>query len=251
MKKNAGRYGLLDGIRGFALINMMVYHAVWDLVYLFGCNWRWYGSQGAYIWQQCICWTFILLSGFCQGLGRRRWQRGALVFGGGLALTVVTLIFMPENRVVFGVLTLIGSGVLLMIPLGGLLARLNPLAGLLGSLALFILARNVNSGYLGFEGWRLIALPSGWYQNLATAYLGFPPPGFYSTDYFALFPWIFLFLVGFFLCRLMAGKGWLTCLAHSWAKPLEWVGRHSLWIYMAHQPVIYLLLTLIFYWQQK
>ena len=59
------RYRKLDAIRGIALINMIAYHAIWDLVYLYGFQWDWYQSEIGYIWQQGICWTFIFLSGFC------------------------------------------------------------------------------------------------------------------------------------------------------------------------------------------
>lgn len=45
----SGRYFALDGIRGLALLNMIAYHAVWDLVYLFGFDLQWYQSEGAYI----------------------------------------------------------------------------------------------------------------------------------------------------------------------------------------------------------
>ena len=57
------RYAGLDTLRGVTLVSMMAYHACWDLVYIFGMDWDWYGSFGAYLWQQSICWTFILLSG--------------------------------------------------------------------------------------------------------------------------------------------------------------------------------------------
>ena len=30
------RYALLDELRGLALVSMMAYHAMWDLVYMFG-----------------------------------------------------------------------------------------------------------------------------------------------------------------------------------------------------------------------
>ena len=72
-KSRAGRKGqrcrALDWIRGITLVSMILYHGAWDLVYLFGANWDWYRSKGAYVWQQSICWTFILLSGFCWALG--------------------------------------------------------------------------------------------------------------------------------------------------------------------------------------
>lgn len=44
----AKRYSALDGIRGLALLNMIAYHAVWDLVYLFDFHLQWYQSEGAY-----------------------------------------------------------------------------------------------------------------------------------------------------------------------------------------------------------
>ena len=70
------RYAGLDTLRGVTLVSMMAYHACWDLVYIFGMDWDWYGSFGAYLWQQSICWTFILLSGYCVQLGRHRLRRG-------------------------------------------------------------------------------------------------------------------------------------------------------------------------------
>ena len=96
-KAPAGRYALLDELRGLDLISMMLYHACWDLVYLFHADWDWYRGTGAYIWQQSICWTFILLSGFCFSLGRRPLRRGLTVFGCGWVVTLVTVLFMPEE----------------------------------------------------------------------------------------------------------------------------------------------------------
>ena len=75
------RIASLDALRGLTLVSMIAYHACWDLVYLFHADWDWYRGTGAYIWQQSICWTFILLSGFCFSLGRRP-LRGAGPAGG-------------------------------------------------------------------------------------------------------------------------------------------------------------------------
>ena len=111
------RYNLIDALRGLALISMIIYHASWDLVYMFGVKWQWYGSEGARIWQQSICWTFILLSGFSYNLGRKHIRRGATVFLGGAVVSLVTLIFMPSSKIIFGILTCIGSCMLLTYPL--------------------------------------------------------------------------------------------------------------------------------------
>ena len=233
------RHGL-DTIRGLALINMIAYHASWDMVYLFGADWAWYRSDGAYLWQQGICWTFIFLSGYCFHLGRRRLRRGLMAFGGGLLITAVTLVAMPTSPILWGVLTLLGSATLLTIPLDRLLSKVPARAGLALSFGLFMLLREVNSGYLGFEGARVLALPEELYANLFTAYLGFPAAGFRSSDYFSLLPWLFLFWSGYFLYRLRPEDPHRELPR---IPVVTFMGRHSLLIYLLHQPVVYGVLT--------
>ena len=240
------RYNLLDGVRGVTLISMILYHAVWDLVYIFEQDWSWYRSGVGYVWQQSICWVFILLSGFCWSLGKRKWKRGLLIFAGGLVITLVTVLFMKENRVIFGVLTLIGSCTLIMIPLERLLKKCNSVIGFIGSLCLFMLFRNVNEGYLGFEIWNVVKIPELLYCNWLTTYLGFPNADFYSTDYFSILPWLFLFVAGYFLYRFFEEKSMLKFMEGRRVRPVEWLGRHSLEIYMVHQPVLFLGLSVVF-----
>jgi len=238
------RYAGLDCLRGCVLISMILYHGTWDLVYLFGVDWDWFRTDWTRIWQQSICWTFILLSGFCWHFGRKQWKRGVTVFVAGMLVSVVTKIFMPEGLIIFGVLTLLGSCMLLMILLDKFLKHWNPSFAVIIFFVLFVVTRNVNIGYLGFEGWNWIALPKTWYANWITTYLGFMEPGFYSTDYFSLIPWLFLFVTGYYLKLLFERCLLLDKLEKPRCKYLEWMGRHSLIIYMLHQPVVYCVLYL-------
>lgn len=232
----------LDAVRGCALASMILYHAAWDLVYIFGVSWPWYRGMGAYVWQQSICWTFILLSGYCWSLGRRQLRRGLTVFSCGALVTAATWLFMPGNLVQFGVLTLLGTSSLLLVPLDSLLRRVPARLGLTVSFSLFLLLRDVNSGWLGFEGLRLCRLPAALYRNRLTAFLGFPPADFFSTDYFSLLPWLFLFLTGYFLFRFHPPEGRETRRIPLAAA----IGRRSLLIYMLHQPVVYGVLSVLF-----
>lgn len=50
MKSTSTRYALLDELRGLDLISMMLYHGMWDLVYLFGVRAPWYGSWQGELW---------------------------------------------------------------------------------------------------------------------------------------------------------------------------------------------------------
>ena len=238
-RQKAGRLAGLDTIRGITLLSMMLYHTCWDLVFLFGKKIPGYSGLGGYVWQQSICWTFILLAGFCWSLGSHHLKRGLIVFGSGILITFVTLLVMPESRVIFGVLTLIGSCMLLLIPMEKLLLKLCAEIGLAGSFLLFLLFRNVNTGYLGFENWNILKLPDGFYENLFTTYLGFPQKGFFSADYFSLLPWFFLFLTGFYLYQLVQKNHMMEKL-FSWRVPgFDVIGRHSLLIYLLHQPVVF------------
>lgn len=154
-KAPAGRYALLDELRGLDLVSMMLYHACWDMMFLFGIWMDWYAGMPGRLWQQAICWVFILLSGFCVPLGHRTLKRGAQVFAAGALVTVVTLVFMPEDRVVFGVLTFLGSAMLLTGVLEPLLKKIPPAAGLAVSAVLFALTYHLDERWLGFGGLRL------------------------------------------------------------------------------------------------
>lgn len=233
------RLPLLDVIRGLTLISMIAYHGAWDLVYLAGLDWPWYHSQGAFYWQQSICWSFILLSGVCVTLSHHLWKRGLEVYACGILVTVVTLIFLPEDRVIFGVLTFLGSAMLITALLySTVLVKIPWGCGLIVCAILFAVFRSINSGYIQIIG--KIELPKILYQGSAATYIGFTDPAFYSTDYFSLLPWIFLFWCGMYLGILLQKKGvWQHSLMQVDVPLLSFMGRHSLFIYLLHQPVLY------------
>lgn len=240
------RYHLLDVIRGITIISMVCYHAAWDVVYIVGHDWPFYHTHGAFVWQQSICWTFIMLSGFCMTLSVHKWRRGLLVYACGLLVSAVTLVFLPEDRVVFGVLTFIGTAMLITALFYDELAKIPPFVGIILNAWLFYLFRNVNSGYLQLIPGRTVKLPSSWYHGYVFTYLGFMDPTFYSTDYFSVLPWLFLFWVGLFLGFSAQRHGWIHARVMHWnIPPLSFLGRHSLLIYLLHQPVLYMVFELV------
>ena len=238
------RYRILDYIRGINLISMILYHFIWDMVYIFGVNWTWYKSEAGYIWQQSICWTFIMLSGFCWSLGKQRLKRGLTVLGAGMLVTAITVLVMPENQIIFGVLSLMGSCTLLLIPLEKILKKIPKGIGFLSCMVIFILLRHINEGYIGIGEDILFQLPEVLYQGYLMTYLGFTDGSFYSTDYFSIFPWVFLFMAGYFLYGMMQKKALLKQLQIERVTFVEMMGKHSLMLYLMHQPIIYLVLNI-------
>ena len=244
------RYRFLDLLRGLNLISMIAYHALYNLNYLYGHPMKWYRSTPGYIWQQSICWTFIFLSGFCLELGRsdtsHQLRRGLLLTFCGLIITLTTVLVMPDSIIIMGVLSFFGLAVLITALLKPALNHIPAALGLISSILLFFLTREVNTGWLGFEHLRILQLPDGLYHSNLMMLLGFPYPGFYSTDYFSVLPWIFLFWSGMYTWKLFSAAGLLpvSFLKKCGFRPLEWIGRHTLLIYMLHQPVLVGIFTL-------
>ena len=235
------RYFTLDALRGFALINMVAYHFCYDLRYLYGLPLRFMDERSGFCWQQMICWTFILVSGASAALSRRPARRGMAVLGCGMLLTVVTFLIMPGQRIVFGVLHLLGCAMLLTAGLLPLLQRLSPAAGAAGSFLLFLGTRWISSGLL--FGVRIFE--PGMVSTNLFAPLGIYGPGFFSADYFPVVPWYFLFLTGYFLFGVLRAGGAGGLLSRK-IPLLSAAGRHTLPVYLIHQPILMGICLLIF-----
>lgn len=268
MKNSANRLYLIDLLRGITLISMILYHFMWDLVYFADIKAPWYDDTPGEIWQKSICMSFILISGFCFPLGKKHLLRSLEIFIGGVIVSAVTIILMPENRILFGILTFMGTAGLLMIPVNRIFEKIykdSPkrlLSGLMIfiNFVLFIMFYQVDRGYLNLIC-RKINVPVSFYKGYLTAYLGFPDYSFYSADYFSILPWIFLYFIGYFLFRLLshfeAGEEKKLILNDGlrrglsikpktfFGRAIEAIGRNTLLIYMLHQPVLYGLTLLI------
>lgn len=242
---NKKRYYLIDTFRGIALIFMLLYHVLWDLSHIFYKAPAWFTPTADYVIQRIACCLFIIISGFSFGLGRRHFKSAMRTLAGGLIVAVATYIYMPKSAAYFGVLVFLASCTLFMIPLRFLLDRISPYITAPVSLVLFILLENLRKGYIGFLQFRL-KMPTVLYKNLFTAYLGFPPKGFSSLDYFPILPWIFLFIFGYAVYKMISDKNRLNRLTSPRIPPLEWLGRHTFFIYLIHQPLILGALYLIY-----
>ena len=234
------RYYILDILRAIAIINMVIYHFLFDL-YAFDM-FSYFDSLLMNIYQQFICITFIFLSGFCFHLGRKQWKRGLIILGCAAILSVVT--FFMEFVVfgvfiAFGILCFMASAIFITIPIHMLLkkAKYAHWVGFFVSLIAFIVLR-----YVYNFGTMEMTIANG---NYLTAYFGFPPDGFIAGDYFPILPWIFLYLTGYFAFSILKQFNLLRYLSAFRCKPLEFIGRHSLIIYMAHQVILFPIVFLV------
>ena len=224
----------LDAFRGICILCVIVIHFVFDLSYFLGLH---LGLPRAYYFvQENGGVLFILLSGICATLGSRSFRRGLIVFLCGMLITLVTfamarLGMAGEDLIIhFGVLHLLGVSMMLY-----------PALKKLPTWALtFLGAAIVIAGYLLLA--RTFAVPGLFIFGIRT-------PDYNPGDYFPLLPFLGWFCLGIVLGRtLYREKKSLLPGAPKDARILRFFrfcGRHSLWIYLAHQPICYGLIELI------
>lgn len=229
----AGRIALIDELRGLALINMILYHLVYDLVAIYNDGPDWMFTTESDIWQKYICISFIMIAGISIPYSKSPLKHGIVVLACGVLISVVTYAFMPSMFISFGILHMIGVSMLLYVILKHPLVKINNVIGFIVSIVLAVVTWNVMNGYIGVGDFS-ISLPiveSNWLFPL-----GFTSDSFSSSDYFPLLPYFFIFTAGVFLSDWI--KKWPAWTKKTHIRPLQFIGQHTLIVYLLHQPVI-------------
>lgn len=235
---------MVDALRGLAMLAVIWYHTLWDLVNLYDISISWFASDLGFAVQRTIRWCFVLIAGFCFSMGSRPVKRGLMLIGCSVVVTGAS--YIVGSPIIFGILTFLGIASLL----GALWKWItgNKSATFWRSCLGFAVCLALGLWTVNVEIRRMwgVSLPGSWYANYLTAFLGFPHLAFESSDYVPLIPWIFAYGMGYYLYGIMKSRQWLGVLGKGRIKPLEFMGRHSLLIYLAHQPIVYGVLMLVF-----
>ena len=107
-------------------------------------------------------------------------------------------------------------------------------------LLLFLATLGLSKGAIGLPG-ATIQVPRALYSTPWLSWLGFPGPGFRSGDYYPLLPYCLMYLSGASLGPVVKKRGLPRSLKPLRCRPLEFIGRHALEVYIVHQPVLLLL----------
>lgn len=247
MKANTKRIALLDELRGFAIVAMIVHHSFLAIGDVMSSRWGYEMFDRLCVVQPIFWGIFIIISGICTRLSRSPVKRGFIVLGAGLLITLVTAVILPKigmynAQIYFGILHCLGCCMIITGLLMPLIEKIKPAWGMLICVALFALTYTVSSGSLLFG---LIDLPTALYKTNYLMPLGFYNTSFYSADYFAIFPWIFMFQFGAFFGKYAKDGAFPQWTYKKRLKFFGFVGRNSLWFYLGHQVVIYGILYLI------
>lgn len=238
------RVGFIDELRGLDIIVMVFYHAMYDIVYIFGVDIPFfYNFLMPYV-QPFIAGIFIVLSGISCRYSRSNLKRGFRTFLLGMVLTVVTVIFMPDEAIYFGILHFMGTAMMLFALLEPVFDRIPPSIGLVVSIVLYTLTLHLPHGYITVGSLFELALPQSLYTKAYLLPLGFAGAG---ADYFPLLPYFFLYLSGAFLGVYFKRNQMPDWLYYTRSRVLSKIGRHTIVIYMLHQPVIMAVLFAVFW----
>lgn len=238
------RFWEVDLLRGIAVLMMITFHLLFDLNYLgiasFNIQWGplwFFGRLTAFIFiflvgvSLKLSYMRSILSGYKGSLILKYVKRGLRILSYAFIITIVTWLVIGEGYIIFGVLHFIGVAIILSYPLLRH-EKLNlSLAILFIAVGLFFLNQRSDIGYL--------------------FWLGIIPCDFYTLDYFPILPWMGVVSLGIyaggklyrdykrrFPIKNISGYGIIEFLVL--------IGRHSLFIYFIHQPVILAVLSLVY-----
>jgi uncharacterized membrane protein len=235
------RFWEVDFARGLAVVLMVTFNWLFALGYM-----NIFIAEGGWLFwwlfPRAIASAFIFIAGLSFSLSYSRiknsraniWKkyglRGGKIFLLGILATLATWLLFPEETIVFGILHLLGIAIILA-PIFRNMGRWNLMIGLLCIFAGMLLQNIRLKTYLLF-------------------WLGLPPAGFQTFDYFPLLPWFGVFLIGIFAGNILYRNGKRQFKPLNQSKifqPLNFLGRHSLVIYIVHQPILIGILYLLGY----
>lgn len=234
MENSNKRYNLIDFLRGFTIINMIIYHGIYDLEAFYGIE----IPYNLYYYQQYICMSFILISGFSLNFSKNYFKKFLILTVVSLVITIATYLFDKNEAIYFGIIHFFAAAMLIHIIFKDFIKKINSKIGIAISLILFIIFKNIYYGDIFFG---MVKVPERLY-NLNLFVLGLPSPNFLSADYFPIIPWIFLFYVGYFLYDFINLQK-----KEASNNIINIMGRLSLLLYVVHQIVLVVLLSAVFY----
>ena len=248
----------LDALRGFAFILMVFDHLVFDLARVF--RGIWFSEPSSHFLYKLTQWAhayrimpassfirfvfisgvFLFVSGISANLSKNNYKRGLKLLIISVSLTIITIIVSQiigySIAIYFGILHCLAVAMLL----SPLFMKMNKwLLTLLGVLVVF----------LGIYFGTLDVMSNPFLKFFSKTYLLVPfniiTPGFVSSDFYPIFPFMGIYILGIVFGKLTYRQGKSIFKTDYNLIPLNYLGRNALWLYFAHQIILFVLLYLI------
>lgn len=229
---SARRIAIVDIARTAALLGMILFHLVFDLAMFGFLPADTARSAGWPLFSKLVAGSFLGLAGLSLYLahGTRFRPRAYLkrlirVVAAALLITAATYLAQPDFYVYFGILHSIAAASVI----GLAFLRAPAVVTLAAAVAAFALP-----GIFDARGWSI-----DWPVSLGLSQQIQP-----AMDFEPVFPWIAPFLIGMALGRIGQHTGiWETLASvtsdeNRLVRMAAWPGRHSLAVYLVHQPIL-------------
>lgn len=226
----------IDFLRGLSIILMVGYHLLYDLGAMAGVRslLGFTTDLSTPAWlaaQYFFAGLFIVLSGISSTLSRGNVRRALKLLAVALVITGVTFVFNRAATVHFGILHCLGVSILIY--------------GLAFNKAKAPAFAAAGAVVLGVSAALPFALKGAAIRSDWLLPLGIHSPAYSSFDYFPLFPWFGIFLGGAALGKSVYAMKRSLIRRRLPVTFVSFAGRHSLLIYILHQPVILAVLYLL------
>jgi len=228
----------IDALRGLALLGMFAFHLIWDLGYFQIVSPELPYEPAIMGFGHGVAASFLFLVGASLALASRHgvnrrafWRRLLVICAAATGVSAATYWQFPESFIFFGILHCIALSSLLALPL------LRAPLWLVAVIALAALAAPLLIESTIFDA------PAFWWLGLGTQ-----EP--LSNDWRPLLPYFGVVLAGLIAARVLLARG-LPAGLTNWraqnraAGALVWGGRHSLLVYLVHQPVMFALVFMV------
>ncbi len=229
----------LDALRGVAVLAMIAYHFGYDLNFL---GWLHQDLNHDLRWmtaRSLILSSFLFSVGASHALAEAQhaaaathWRRIGKITAAALLVTAGSALLFPQSAIWFGTLHAIATMSMLLL----LLQRLHLSAWTV-----------IVSGVIALAFGNLIVHPL--FDHPALSWIGLMTHAPFTEDYVPLLPWFGICLIGDGAMRILLSRGFAQHPAgESLPSGLRWIGRHSLAIYLLHQPVLLAILMPLTHW---